>query len=53
MIKVAKTTVNSTGSQQIPKWVHSSADLWSSNQISDNDFLQSVQYLISSGIIHV
>ncbi len=53
MIKVAKTTVNSTGSQQIPKWVHSSADLWISNQISDNDFLQSVQYLISSGIIHV
>ena len=37
--------------QNIPSWIKSSAEKWANGRISDNTFLQSIQYLIKSGTI--
>ena len=43
-----------TGSNfSIPDWVRNNAGWWSEGMISDNDFVSSIQYLISKGIISV
>lgn len=39
--------------QLIPEWVKEIAKLWSSDQLSDKDFLNGLQYLIDSGLLHV
>ncbi len=35
----------------IPEWIKNNAGWWSENKISDNDFVQGIQYLIKTGII--
>ncbi len=37
----------------IPNWVKNNAKWWSEDQISENDFIKSIQYLIKKGIIRV
>ncbi len=39
--------------QDIPSWVKNNANLWSSGQIGDSDFVQGIQYLKKQGIITV
>jgi len=36
---------------QIPQWVHNNAKWWSEGSVSDNDFVQGIQYLIQEKII--
>jgi len=40
-------------SKEIPKWIKSSAQWWSNNQISDEDFVQGIEFLVKEGIIPV
>lgn len=37
----------------IPHWIKNNAKFWSEGNISDAEYLQGIQYLISQGIIHV
>ncbi len=50
------TQSNSTaasGSQQIPAWIKTNAGWWADGQISDQDFVKGIQWLITNGIIVV
>jgi hypothetical protein len=40
-------------SQSIPIWVKNNAGWWSENQISDEDFVSGIQYLVDNGIISI
>ncbi len=42
-----------SGTQQIPSWVKTTAGWWSSGQVGDQDFVKGIQWLISNGIITV
>ena len=37
----------------IPNWVKNNAGLWSENQITETEYVASLQYLINEGIIKV
>ena len=37
----------------IPKWVKQSAGFWAEGQISDDEFVKGIQWLITNGIIQV
>lgn len=49
----ASNSSNTGQSQQIPAWIKNSAGWWASGQISDNDFVKGIQYLISNNIIKI
>ena len=38
-------------SVSIPKWIKNIAIWWSNDQISNDDFIKSIQYLVKKGII--
>ncbi|MDE1765809.1 MAG: hypothetical protein KGI27_05975 [Thaumarchaeota archaeon] len=40
-----------SGTQIIPAWIKNNAGWWSSGQITDDQFVQGLQYMITSGII--
>lgn len=39
--------------KEIPNWIKSSASWWSNDQISDEDFLQGIEFLVKENIILV
>jgi hypothetical protein len=39
--------------QPLPPWMKNIAGLWASGQISDDEFVRAIQYLVSVGIIRV
>jgi hypothetical protein len=45
-------TTNSS-SNQIPTWIKTNAGWWANGQITDDDFVKGIQYLISSGIMKI
>ncbi|MGI0046115.1 MAG: hypothetical protein ACREBB_02855 [Nitrosotalea sp.] len=55
IMKIPPTQVNQTSSssQQIPAWVKTNAGWWAQGQISDDDFIKGIQYLVSSGIVKI
>jgi hypothetical protein len=53
-MKIPATTPGSgTGSDEIPPWIKNNAGWWASGQISDNDFVSGIQYLIKNGIMKI
>ncbi|MDE1726672.1 MAG: hypothetical protein KGH89_05340 [Thaumarchaeota archaeon] len=42
-----------SGASQIPSWIKTNARWWASGQISDQDFVKGIQWLVSNGIIVV
>jgi hypothetical protein len=44
---------NATTTIQIPQWIHNNAKLWSEGAITNNDFIQGIQYLIEQKIIAI
>jgi len=42
-----------TPSYEIPSWIKKNAGWWADGTITDNDFVQGIQYLIKQGIIKV
>ncbi len=37
----------------VPDWIKNNAKWWYNGQISDDDFIKSLQYLVNKGIIRV
>ena len=52
-IPTQTNTNPSSGTQQIPSWVKTTAGWWSSGQVGDQDFVKGIQWLVSNGIIAV
>jgi hypothetical protein len=44
---------SSAGSSEIPSWIKTNAGWWAEGKITDNDFVQAMQYLITNGIIKI
>ena len=38
-------------SQELPQWIKNNAKWWSSESISDNEFIRGIQFLIDEGLI--
>jgi len=51
----AETTQEETAgdAQGIPSWVKNNAGWWADGQITDDDFVKGIQYLVGQGIIRV
>jgi len=48
------TQAETTGDPQgIPSWIKNNAGWWADGQITDNDFVKGIQYLVEQGIIRV
>ena len=45
--------VASAQSDAVPSWVKNTAGWWANDQISETEFVNSMEYLIDSGIIDV
>lgn len=39
--------------QEIPSWIRINAGWWHENRITDNDFVQGMQWLVSNGIMKI
>src|SRR5438309_10994255 len=50
-MKIPQNQASSSSSNQIPSWIKNNAGSWANGQISDDDFVKGIQYLISEGII--
>ncbi|HXV66686.1 MAG TPA: peptidase [Nitrosopumilaceae archaeon] len=48
-----KSPVQQPVKKDIPDWIKNNAGWWSSNQITDQDFVQGVQWLIQQGIMKI
>jgi len=45
-------SVNVSGEEAlIPSWIKNTAGFWADNKISDNEFIQALQYLVKEGIL--
>ncbi len=44
---------DSTSAQQVPDWIKNNAGWWSQGLISDEDFVNGIEFLIKNGIILV
>ena len=53
IITVPSTTRSASTSDSIPDWIKNNAGWWADGTISENDFLNGIQYLIKMGIMQV
>ena len=53
MINSDSSTINTQSTISIPKWVKNTARSWSQGDIQDSEFTNAIEYLISSGIMHI
>lgn len=51
--KLVDTNVFTFNKPQVPNWIKNNAKWWSESSVSDNDFIQGMQYLIKEKIIQV
>jgi len=51
-IPPANTSPNS-GNSESPSWIKNNAGWWADEQISDNDFVLGIQYMIVNGLIKI
>jgi hypothetical protein len=49
----ASTSITNSSSNTIPTWIKTNAGWWSTGQITDDDFVKGIQYLISSKIMKI
>ncbi|MGI0046655.1 MAG: hypothetical protein ACREBB_05655 [Nitrosotalea sp.] len=52
-IPVQSGAATTSGTQPIPSWIKNNAGWWASGQISDDQFVQGIQYMITNGIIKI
>ena len=38
---------------EIPDWVKNNAEWWADNQISDDDFVKAMEWLVTNGVISI
>ena len=48
---ISITTISAQSSDGIPSWIKNTALWWGQDQISDDDFLGAMQFLIKEGIL--
>ena len=53
IIPPAETIDTSQSSQQIPVWIKNTAGWWASDQISETEFVNAIQYLINKSILQI
>ena len=55
ILDIPPTTENNldSTSDEIPSWIKGNAEFWAQGLISDDDFLNGIQYLVQQGIIKV
>ncbi len=53
IMKIPSTTGSSAGTNVIPSWIKTTAGFWAKGQISDQDFVSGLQYLITNGILKI
>ncbi|MEK0367876.1 MAG: peptidase, partial [Nitrosopumilus sp.] len=53
VIVIPTTESSSEETQDIPDWIKNNACWWSQGIITDGDFVNAIQYLISKGIVSV
>jgi len=53
IIVIPPTEVSSETSDEIPSWIKFNAGWWADGQITDSEFVDGLQYLISSQVISV
>jgi len=46
-------TAQGTGTGEIPGWIKNNAGWWADGLITDNDFVQGIQFLIENGIMKI
>ena len=52
-MKIPPTSQGTGGSDEIPDWIKNNAGWWADGLITDNDFVQGIQFLIESGIMRI
>ena len=52
-ILVSAFDVKNDDSNKVPAWIKNNADWWAQGQITDDDFVKGIQYLVEQGIISV
>ena len=52
-LPVQANAPTTSGDTHIPSWIKTSAGWWSSGQVSDQDFVKGIQYLVQEKIIQV
>jgi hypothetical protein len=52
-MKIPTTQPGSGTGQTIPSWIKTNAGWWAEGKITDNDFVQGIQWLIVNGIMKV
>jgi len=50
---ISNVTPNEIQNNQIPNWIRNNAHWWSQDLISEKEFVSSLEFLISEGIISV
>jgi predicted TIM-barrel fold metal-dependent hydrolase len=53
IMKIPKTTQNSTTTHGIPTWIKNNAKWWSQGELGDSEFVKGMQYLVQTGIIQI
>jgi plastocyanin len=55
IMTIPETVQSTTGddSQEIPSWIKNNAEWWAQGLITDDDFVEGIQYLVENGIIHI
>jgi hypothetical protein len=52
IMKIPPTDQGSgSGTNQIPSWIKNNAGWWANEKISDDDFIQGMQFLVQKGIL--
>jgi hypothetical protein len=53
IILVSGTPGESAGDIPVPEWVRNNAGWWAADQISEDEFVRALEFLIQNGIIRV
>lgn len=53
IIKIPKSTNETSSEKTIPEWIKTTSKWWSKNIISDDEFVSAIQFLVKKGIIKV
>ncbi|MDE1770801.1 MAG: hypothetical protein KGI28_09685 [Thaumarchaeota archaeon] len=53
IIMIVLSVNNANADTLIPQWIRSNAKYWSEGNVTDAEYIQGIQYLISQGIIHL
>ena len=53
IMKIPPTKSGNEPAKPIPTWIKTNAGWWSEGKISDDDFIQGIQWLVINGVIRI